>query len=85
MTYCRLASMVFEKTERRGIVWRYLQRMYRPLLKRKQQTVAALNDISEAYLCDILREKEVHLQVVRFLFRLLWRRNWFSLLAAGSV
>jgi hypothetical protein len=33
MTFCRLASMVFEKARRRGIVWRCLQRMSRPLLK----------------------------------------------------
>jgi hypothetical protein len=32
-TDCRLASMVFEKAGGRKIVWRYLQRMYRPLLK----------------------------------------------------
>jgi hypothetical protein len=44
--------------------------------------VAAFIDISEAYdnvfidiLSDILREKEEHLQVVRFLFRLLWRKE----------
>jgi hypothetical protein len=43
--------------------------------------VTAFIDISGAYdnvlsdiLCDILREKEVPLQVVRFLFRLLWRK-----------
>jgi hypothetical protein len=49
--------------------------------ERKQQTVAAFIDVSGAYdnvlidiLCDILREKEVPLQVVRFLFRLLWRK-----------
>jgi hypothetical protein len=45
--------------------------------ERKQQTVTAFIDTSGAYdnvlidiLCDILREKEVPLQVVRFLFRL---------------
>jgi hypothetical protein len=50
--------------------------------ERKQQTVAAFIDISGAYdnvlidiLCDILRKKEVPLQVVRFLFRLLWRKE----------
>jgi hypothetical protein len=49
--------------------------------ERKQQTVAAFIDISSAYdnvlidiLCNILREKEVPLHVVRFLFRLLWRK-----------
>jgi hypothetical protein len=31
--YCRLVSMVFEKAGGQGIVWRYLQRMYRPFLK----------------------------------------------------
>jgi hypothetical protein len=36
-------------------------------------------------LCDILREKEVYLQVVRFLSVYCGGRNWFSLLAAGSV
>jgi hypothetical protein len=43
--------------------------------------VAAFIDISGAYdnvlidiLCDILREKEVPLQVVRFLFRQMWRK-----------
>jgi hypothetical protein len=50
----------------------------------KQQTMAAFSDILGAYdnvliaiLCDILREKEVplRLQVVRFLFRLLWRKG----------
>jgi hypothetical protein len=46
------------------------------------QTVAAFIDKLEAYdnvlidiLCDIPREKEEHLQVVRFLFRLLWRKE----------
>jgi hypothetical protein len=61
--------------------------------EKKQQTVAAFIDISGAYdnvlsdiLCDILREKEALVQVVRFLFRLFWRiRYWFFLLAAGSV
>jgi hypothetical protein len=84
MTYCRLASMVFEKAGRRGIVWHCLQRIYRlqNSFERKQQTVAAFIDISGAYhnvlidiLCYILREKEVPLQVVRFLFRLLWRKE----------
>jgi hypothetical protein len=49
--------------------------------ERNQQTVAAFIDISGAYdnvlidiLCDILGEKEVPLQVVRFLLRLLWRK-----------
>jgi hypothetical protein len=44
--------------------------------------VATFIDISGAYdnilidiLCDILREKEAALQVVRFLFRLLWRKE----------
>jgi hypothetical protein len=50
--------------------------------ERIQQTAAAFIDISRAYdnvlidiLCDILREKEELLQVVRFLFRLLWRKE----------
>jgi hypothetical protein len=50
--------------------------------ERKQQTVAAFIDMSGAYdnvlidiLCDILREKEVPLQVVRLLFLLLWRKE----------
>jgi hypothetical protein len=55
----------------------------------RQQTVAAFIDISEAYenvlveiLCDILKEKEVRLQVVRYVFRLLWRNE--LVLHAGS-
>jgi hypothetical protein len=50
--------------------------------ERKQQTVVAFIDTSGAYdnvlieiLCDILREKEVHLQVERFLLRLLWLKE----------
>jgi hypothetical protein len=62
--------MVFEKAGGRGIVWRYLQQTS---FERKQQTVAAFIDISRA--CDILRVKEVPLQVLRFLFRLLWRKK----------
>jgi hypothetical protein len=45
--------------------------------------VATFIDISRAsdnvlidILCDILREKEIPLQVVRFLFRLLWRKEF---------
>jgi Reverse transcriptase (RNA-dependent DNA polymerase) len=60
--------------------------------ERKQPTVAAFIDISKAYdnvlidiLCDILREKEVPLQVVRFFSVYCGGRYWFSLLAAGSV
>jgi hypothetical protein len=75
--------MVFEKAGGRGNVWRYLQRMYRPLLKKKK-TVVAFIDISGAYdnvlihiLCDILREKEVLLQVVRFCSVYCGGKYWF--------
>jgi hypothetical protein len=61
----------FRKSRGRGIVWRYLQRMYRPLLKKK--TANGGIDISGAYdnvlidiLCDILREQEVPLQIYIF-------------------
>jgi hypothetical protein len=62
MTNCRLASMVFEKAGGRGIVWRCLQWMYRPLLKENSRRLqhsfcVCMIDI----LCDILREKEVYL------------------------
>jgi hypothetical protein len=50
--------------------------------ERKQQTMTAFIVISGAYdnflidiLCDILRVKEETLQIVRFLFRLLWRKE----------
>jgi hypothetical protein len=49
-----------------------LQRMCRPLLKESIHSEAYDNVLIDI-LCDILREKEVPMQVVRFLFRLLWR------------
>jgi hypothetical protein len=75
--------MVFEKAGGRGIVWRCITTDVETSFERNQQTVAAFIDILEAYvdnvlidiLCDILREKEVSLQVVRFLFRLLWKKE----------
>jgi hypothetical protein len=72
-----LASMVFDKAGGRGFIWRMLTTDVQTSFVRKQQTVAAFMDLSGAYdnilidiLCDILREKEVPLQVVRFLFPL---------------
>jgi hypothetical protein len=76
MTYC----MVFVKAGGRGIVWRYLQRMYGPLLKENSRRwqhsliYRAYETVLIDILCDNLREKYVPLQVVRFLFRLLWRK-----------
>jgi hypothetical protein len=59
------------------------------LKENNRRTVAAFIDISGAYdnvlieiMCDILREKEELLQVVRFLFPLLWRKE-FDFFAGG--
>jgi hypothetical protein len=79
MTYFRLASVIFVKADAEGLFGVTYNGC--TSFERKQQTVAAFIDISGAYdnvlidiLCDILREKEVPLQVVRFLFRWLWRK-----------